>query len=154
MNPIVSVDDEYDRDNASDGISRFAGYVRQRAHLFVDDWEPLSPVTFAVTVWSIATSPVMTPPYARVSPRVWDIECRHGDESHLLDPPENGPGALFSTHLRVPIAEDLLPVPCRFGALDVSVAKRAVSAIADQVNAVAGPVVAQLRDTDAIGAGR
>ncbi|MGQ0843477.1 MAG: hypothetical protein ACT4QF_05025 [Sporichthyaceae bacterium] len=82
--PIVWTDDLYDRDYASDGLSRFGGYVRQRAHLFVDDWEPLSPAAFAATVWTIATSPVMSPPYVHLRPDVSAVTCRHAEEPGLL----------------------------------------------------------------------
>jgi hypothetical protein len=81
---IVSIDDAYDRDYASDGISRFGAYVRQRAHLFVDDWEPLSPVTFAATVWAIASGPLMSPGYVRTRSSVGGVHCRHADEPGLL----------------------------------------------------------------------
>lgn len=84
MRPIVTVDDAYDRDYASDGISRFGAYVRQRAHLLVDDWEPLSPVTFAVTVWTIASGPMMSPGYVRTRSSIRGVNCRHGDEPGLL----------------------------------------------------------------------
>lgn len=194
MKPLVIIDEADDRESASDGISRFGAYVRQRAHLFVDDWEPLSPVSFAVTVWSVATSPVMSPPYARLGADVWGISCHHGDEPgvlvvdvevrlpwpielrddetmrgwadwararrrdndgvQLLDPVQDRVAALFSAHLRVPIHEDLLPLPCRFGALDVVIAKRAVAVVSDQINAIAGPVVAQLRELDSVGGRR
>jgi hypothetical protein len=84
MTPIVGIDDAYDRDYASDGISRFGAYVRQRAHLFVADWEPLTPVTFAVTLWTIATGPVMSPGYVRVRTSVSAVTCRHAEEPGLL----------------------------------------------------------------------
>jgi hypothetical protein len=83
MTPILGIDDAYDRDYAADGISRFGGYVRQRAHLFADDWEPLSPVTFACTVWSIATGPVMVPGYVRVRQGM-AVRCAHGEEPGVL----------------------------------------------------------------------
>lgn len=83
MTPVVTVDESYDRGYASDGISRFGAYVRQRAHLFVDDWEPLSPVTFACTVWSIATGPVMAPGYVRVRQEM-TVRCTHGEEPGVL----------------------------------------------------------------------
>jgi hypothetical protein len=192
MSPIVSVDEDYDRDYAADGISRFGGYVRQRAHLFVDDWEPLSPVTFAVTVWTVANGPVMSPGYVRIRESIGGVSCRHGDEPGLLlaevdirlpwpaamhgaeclggwgswsgagsavddesgQPDERRPALLVSARLRIPIPEALLPVPSRFAGLDVSVAKRAVAVICEQVNAHAGPAVASLRSYHLSGAAR
>lgn len=82
--PLVTVDESYDRHYASDGISRFGAYVRQRAHLFVDDWEPLSPVTFAATVWAIATGPVMSPAYVHSRRDITSVACRNGDEPGVL----------------------------------------------------------------------
>lgn len=185
MTPIVTVDDAYDRDYAGDGISRFGAYVRQRAHLFVDDWEPLSPVTFAVTVWTIATGPIMSPSYVRIRRSIQAVNCRHGDEPGLLlaeiavrlpwpgglrDKPslqgwvsghrhsggsdaldEQRPALLVDGRLRVPIPEDRLPSPSRFAALDVGVAKQAITAICEQVNTVAGPVLADLRSETTTG---
>ncbi|GAA0628319.1 hypothetical protein GCM10009547_34960 [Sporichthya brevicatena] len=194
MTPLIILDEEYDRTFSSDGASRLGGYLRQRVHLFADDWEPLSPVLYAATVWGIATAPVMTPPYARVSSAVWGIDCRHADEpgvlavtldvripwprdhrdddtlrgwadwcrircwdrtlDQLVEPGDDRRAALFVARLRVPIAEDYLPIPDRFNTADTLVAKCAIAAIADEVNGVAGPVVAMLRELDAAGAGR
>lgn len=192
--PLVVIDEVYDGAHASDGFSRFGAYLRQRAHLFADGWDPMSPATFAATVWGIATSPVMTPPYARVSPDVWDVDCRHSDEPgvlivevdvripwpvelrdetalrgwgdwihvrsrteervQLLDPVDDRRAALFGAKLRLPIGEEFLPWPCQFGTVDVALAKNAVGVIADHVNSVVGPVVAELRASDSIRVGR
>ena len=173
-----------------DAEERLAEHLRRRSHLFADDWEPLSPVSYAATVWSVATAPVMTPPYARVSPAVWGLDCRHGDEPgtllvslevripwpdrhrdeaalrgwgdwcqapcwgsevhQLTEPGEERPAALFSARLRVPIPEDRLPTPVRFGETDACLARCAIATIAEQVNVLAGPVVAQLRELDAM----
>lgn len=194
MTPLIVIDEVYDCAHASDGISRLGAYLRRRAQLFADGWEPMVPATFAAAVWGIATSPVMTPPYARVSPAVWDIDCRQGEEprtliaevqvripwpvdvreaaalsgwgdwlhagpwsegrAQLFEPVDERLAALFTTTLRVPIGEDLLPWPCQYGTLDVAVAKSAIRVIADQVNELAGPVVAELRGSDVARAGR
>lgn len=188
--------DEYtDRANASDGVSRFGAYIRQRAHLFADDLDSLSPAAFAATVWTIGCSPVMSPGYVRTRNDVWAVTCWCGeepgilvagvevrlpwppgirgsdsssgwvswarsrstwdDEAPLLIPPDERQHALLVTgHLRVPVAEELLPAPCPPGALDVMVAKRAVAVIAGQVNAQAGPVLMALQESAAAGARR
>jgi hypothetical protein len=93
MRPLVVADEAYDRDYASDGLSRFGAYVRQRAHLFVFDWEPLSPAGFASEVWAIAGSPVMSPGYVRVRHDVSGIYCRCADDSF---------GLVVDVHLRLP----------------------------------------------------
>ncbi|TMR27356.1 hypothetical protein [Actinomadura geliboluensis] len=56
--------DAYDRDRASDGVSRYGVYLRQHADRF--DWEePVTtdPALFARAAWEVATSPIMSPPY-------------------------------------------------------------------------------------------
>lgn len=192
--PIAWTDDAYDRDYSSDGISRFGAYVRQRAHLFIDDWEPLSPATFAATVWTIATAPVMSPPYVGLRHDVCDVICHVGEDGdcllaqlevrlpwpnglrgngklaawsswrpadkwdydgpHLMEPAEDRPALLASAVLRLPIPDAQLPAPCRFAALDVAVAKRAVAVVCEHLNTHAAPVLAELATASQIGVGR
>jgi hypothetical protein len=69
------IDQEYDRDQASDGVSRFGAYVRQPAVLaecWDGTWEDpgTRQVRFAAAAWSTATGPVMAPGYVRHHPRV------------------------------------------------------------------------------------
>ena len=33
------IDHDYDRDRASDGVSRYGAYVRDRGHLFAEIWD-------------------------------------------------------------------------------------------------------------------
>jgi hypothetical protein len=62
------VDGDYDREHASDGISRYAAYLRDAA------FEPWTDndraVEWAVFAWRRATGPVMSPGYVRCHPRV------------------------------------------------------------------------------------
>ena len=62
------VDRDYDREQASDGISRYGAYLRDAA------FEPWSDhdqaVEWAVFAWRRATGPVMSPGYVRCHPRV------------------------------------------------------------------------------------
>jgi hypothetical protein len=63
--PLLWIDHEHDRTSASDGVSRYGAYLRQRAAWFRDlD----TPAQFAATAWRVATSPVMTPGLVRVRP--------------------------------------------------------------------------------------
>jgi len=73
------IDEEYDRDQASDGISRFGAYVRQSPAIAdylaeCDDAagqdQPTWQARFAAAAWSTATTPVMSPGYVRRHPRV------------------------------------------------------------------------------------
>ena len=70
---LTFTDDTYDRENASEGGSRFGSYLRLNANLLHEDGEPLSPQEFARSVWLIATSPVMSPGYVRIRPDLRDL---------------------------------------------------------------------------------
>lgn len=63
------IEHEHDRTSASDGVSRYGVYVRQRIHGgFGECWdgtfETRLAERFAALAWHTATSPVMAPPYA------------------------------------------------------------------------------------------
>lgn len=64
------IDTDYDRND--DGESRYAEYVRQRIDAFAESWRDHDDGTvwFARTAWYVATSPVMSPGYVRMHPRV------------------------------------------------------------------------------------
>jgi hypothetical protein len=62
------VDRGYDREHASDGISRFGAYLRDAAFgPWTDDDQAAE---WAVFAWGRATGPVMSPGYVRYHPRV------------------------------------------------------------------------------------
>jgi hypothetical protein len=69
------IDYDYDRENASDGISRFGAYVRQSS-LLAESWDgtwddqQVRQVRFADAAWVTATTPVMSPGFVRRHPRV------------------------------------------------------------------------------------
>jgi hypothetical protein len=81
---LVRVDEVYDREFASNGVSRYGAYVRSRAHLFADEGTPLDPVGFTVLAWEIANSPVMSPGYVRRRPDIEAVTCRHSEEPGAL----------------------------------------------------------------------
>lgn len=63
------IEHEHDRMAASDGLSRYGVYVRQRIHGgFAECWdgtyEDRLAERFAALAWHTATTPVMAPPYA------------------------------------------------------------------------------------------
>lgn len=66
------IDYDHDRKSASDGVSRFHAYVRDRAHQLRQecDWCEDPTVPFAVGVWRIARGPVMVPPLVDSDSRV------------------------------------------------------------------------------------
>lgn len=70
---LAFTDDTYDRENASEGGSRFGSYLRLNANLLHEDGEPLTAREFARTAWLIATSPVMSPGYVRTRPDLRDL---------------------------------------------------------------------------------
>jgi hypothetical protein len=62
------VDRDYDREYASDGISRYGAYLRD---VTFEPWtDHDQQVEWAVFAWRNATGPVMSPGYARHHPRV------------------------------------------------------------------------------------
>jgi hypothetical protein len=69
------IDHDYDRENASDGVSRFGAYVRQSS-MFADSWDgtwddpQIRQARFAEAAWATATTPVMSPGFVRRHPRV------------------------------------------------------------------------------------
>ncbi|WP_242903707.1 hypothetical protein [Actinomadura terrae] len=75
------VDEDYDREYASDGVSRFGAYVRDRlSSAFAECWEDFgdSPgvrlAEFASASWRTASGPVMAPGYVRSHTRVLDAQ--------------------------------------------------------------------------------
>jgi hypothetical protein len=77
------IDCEYDRDNASDGVSRYGTYVRQAAfEPWTDDDKA---VELAVFAWQTATGPVMAPGYVRKHRRILSARLeRSGWDGKLL----------------------------------------------------------------------
>ncbi|WP_051830064.1 MULTISPECIES: hypothetical protein [Streptomyces] len=71
---LVIIDYTADRENASDGHSRYGAYIAQHAADFHEDGQPLRPVEFAAAAWRTATSPVMAPGYAVVRPDLDRVE--------------------------------------------------------------------------------
>jgi hypothetical protein len=62
------VDRDYDREYASDGISRYGAYLRDAAFEPWTDHDQAA--EWAVFAWRRATGPVMSPGYVRYQPRV------------------------------------------------------------------------------------
>jgi hypothetical protein len=81
---LVWVDEEYDRDYASDGHSRLGAYLRRDTWL-ADPDDDLDPVGFAFAVWRTATGPIMAPPYVHVRRDLADVVAyRSDDDPELL----------------------------------------------------------------------
>jgi len=83
---VCWIDHDYDRANASDGVSRYGAYVRDYARLFdpfqdAPDRVTADPVEFAVAAFRVATGPIMGPGFIRWHPRV----CGYGVERSDLD---------------------------------------------------------------------
>ncbi|ALG05774.1 hypothetical protein [Kibdelosporangium phytohabitans] len=78
------LNERYDRDEASDGVSRYGAYLAQKRKLFLDfdDCLTADRLAFAAAAWEIAQSPIMSPPYVLAHPRIqsavprWDEEYR------------------------------------------------------------------------------
>lgn len=73
MSSVFRFNDAHDRESASDGVSRYGFYLRDRPDMFAD-WDDsgavsTDPARFTRAAWEIANSPVMSPSYV-----VWDAE--------------------------------------------------------------------------------
>jgi hypothetical protein len=67
------IDQDFDREHAPDGISRYGAEVRGRASEFAESWGDISPVTFAATAWRLATA--LRPGYVRWHRRIVAATC-------------------------------------------------------------------------------
>src|SRR5215211_2160838 len=73
MRQAFWLDEQFDRQQAPDGRSRFGAEVRRRAEEFSDAWGDIAPVRFAVTAWRLATT--LSPGYVRWHRRVLSAIC-------------------------------------------------------------------------------
>jgi hypothetical protein len=71
------IDTGYDRDNASDGRSRYGAYIRQGAFEPQAGSDPA--VELAVFAWRQATGPVMVPGYVRCHRRILSERLERSD---------------------------------------------------------------------------
>lgn len=104
MATVFSFNDAHDRESASDGVSRYGFYLRDRRHMFTDPWEDseaitTDPVIFTQTAWTVATSPVMSPAYLD-----WHIERI---QSVTCTGSEHGDALIARVQLAVPRPEPL-----------------------------------------------
>jgi hypothetical protein len=67
------LDEDFDREHAPDGHSRYGAEVRRRAGEFSDAWDDIAPVTFAATAWRLATT--LSPGYVRWHRRIVSATC-------------------------------------------------------------------------------
>jgi len=92
---VCWVDADWDREQASDEVSRYGAYLRGHAKEF-EPWHgedapgaiTTDPGEFAAAAFRVATGPVMSPGYVRCHPRVLDFQVGDGDD------PDPGPGRL------------------------------------------------------------
>lgn len=71
------IDREYDRDNASDGRSRYGAYIRQATF---NPWtDEDRAVELALFAWQTATTPVMAPGYVRRHRRILSARLERSD---------------------------------------------------------------------------
>jgi hypothetical protein len=82
---VCWVDSDWDRANASDGVSRYGAYLRGHTGLF-DPWHEASngitedPGEFAITAFRVACGPIMSPGYVRWHPRVLDHQVGYSED--------------------------------------------------------------------------
>jgi hypothetical protein len=82
---VCRVDQDWDRTNASDGVSRYGAYLRGHAELF-DPWREApngiteDPGEFAIAAFRVACGPIMSPGYVAWHPRVLDHTVGYGED--------------------------------------------------------------------------
>jgi hypothetical protein len=84
---VCWVDVDWDREFASDRISRYGAYLRNHTELF-EPWQgddtpggiTTEPGAFAIAAFRVATGPIMSPGYVCWHPRVLDHEVSYGDD--------------------------------------------------------------------------
>jgi hypothetical protein len=67
------IEENFDREHASNGRSRYGDEVRRRVDEFADAWGDIAPVTFAASAWRVATT--LQPGYVRWHPRIVSATC-------------------------------------------------------------------------------
>jgi hypothetical protein len=86
---VCWIDRDYDRANASDGVSRYGAYLRDHADRF-DPWGEApdgvtgDPVEFAVAAFKVATGPIMSPGYMRWHGRVCNYAATWSEDDGRL----------------------------------------------------------------------
>lgn len=78
---VFEPDEEYDRNYASDHVSRYGVYLAQYRHMFCEnDQLSTDAAWFAHAAWQIAQTPTMSPAYVRRHGRVLDTCVRWDDD--------------------------------------------------------------------------
>jgi hypothetical protein len=82
---VCWVDEDWDRTNASDRVSRYGAYLRSHTELF-NPWRETAkgitqdPGEFAIAAFRVASGPIMSPGYVGWHPRVLDHQVNYGDD--------------------------------------------------------------------------
>jgi hypothetical protein len=160
--PLFWIDDNYDRDHASDGHSRYGAYLRQHERELAEDLE-WGPHSFLASIWRIGSMPVMAPGYIRQHPQVEAHRLSRDDyDGHLLgvvtlamrppadasrwaswterwEEPRRHPAQLWRVEYHVELPDELLADIPTSGCLDAPaitlLAQRLALATSDALNA-------------------
>jgi hypothetical protein len=73
------IDQDYDRDYASDGRSRYAHYLSDAADTFDEIWADDPAVEFAAIAWRVANGPIMSPGLVRHHPQIVEASALRSD---------------------------------------------------------------------------
>jgi hypothetical protein len=81
---VCFIDADWDREHASDGVSRYGVYMSTHAELFEPWDDQVGGITadlgeFAVAAFRVATGPIMSPGYVRWHPRVLAHQVGYGE---------------------------------------------------------------------------
>jgi hypothetical protein len=179
--PLFWIDDQYDRDHASDGHSRYGAYLHQHEQELAEDLE-WGPHSFLASIWRIGSMPVMAPGYIRQHPQVEDHRLSRDDyDGHLLgivtlamrppadaprwaswtehwEEPRRHPAQLWRVEYRIELPADLLADIPTSGHLDAPaitrLAQRLARDTAEALNASlpdAAPQLDRQRNTPTVG---
>jgi hypothetical protein len=82
---VCWVDEDWDRSNASDQVTRYGAYLRGHTELF-DPWRDApggiteDPGEFAIAAFRVACGPIMSPGYVAWHPRVLEHTVSYGED--------------------------------------------------------------------------
>jgi hypothetical protein len=148
------LDENFDREHAPDGRSRYGAEVRRRAGEFCDAWGDIAPVTFAVTAWRVATALLVSAWPAELSwTKEWWRDRGWRDWPQLFGQyvPPSEQDLTRSPHLRALL---LVEAPVRLDDLPAApdgpdgeleqTARRAVTVLVRELNELLTPIIGQL----------
>jgi hypothetical protein len=153
---VCWIDRDYDRAAASTRHGRYAAYLVGHAELFKPwrdagaDGITLDPVDFAIAAFQdsgLVLFVTLAVPAPLRLPWNWQGWQQTFLDNRYIQPPDTRPTGLCRLELRWPVPTSQLPAPTqpRLGGVpNPRDATRTIQVLVDQLNATAGPVLAEL----------